>query len=74
MYRHSFLFQCSHQTKVIQKGLGKPQTVYFLLVSKGSRKKKKVPPLVAGPLRKKELFLKFFFLFCCHLKIKTILL
>jgi len=28
----------------------------------------------AGPLRKKELFLKLFFLFCCHLKIKIILL
>ena len=28
----------------------------------------------AGPLRKKELFLKLFFLLCCHLKIKIILL
>ena len=28
----------------------------------------------AGPLRKKELFLKLFFLFCCHLKMKIILL
>ena len=46
--------------------------------------KKKVHPLVAGPLRgggvkagplrKKELFLKLYFLFCCHLKIKIILL
>ena len=26
----------------------------------------------AGPLRKKKLFLKLFFLFCCHLKIKII--
>ena len=34
---------------------------------------KKNPPLITGPLRKKELFLKLF-LFCCHLKIKIILL
>jgi len=39
--------------------LGKPQ--------------KKVPPLMARPLRKKELYLTFL-KFCCHLKIKIILL
>ena len=32
----------------------------YIFSSKGSRKKK-VHPLVAGPLRKKELFFKFFF-------------
>ena len=56
-----------------------------MIIHKGSRKKKKVPPLVAGPLRggeggkgratkEKRTFFKTFFLFCCHLKIKIILL
>ena len=46
---------------------------------------KKVPPLVAGPLRgggggkgwaikEKRTFFETFLLFCCHLKIKIILL
>ena len=60
---------------------------YFFAASLSRKKKRKVPSLVAGPLRggggggvkagplrKKELFLKLFFLFCCHLKIKIILL
>ena len=57
----------------------------FFNIHKGSRKKKKVPPLVAGPLRggeggkgratkEKRTFFKLFFLFCCHLRIKIILL
>ena len=46
---------------------------------------KKIPPLMAGPLRgggvgkgraikEKRTFFESFFLFCCHLKIKIILL
>ena len=45
---------------------------------------KKIPPLMAGPLRggggkgraikEKITFFETFFLFCCHLKIKIILL
>ena len=46
---------------------------FFYVLPKESRKKK-VPPLMAEPLRKKELFLNLFFLFFCHLKIKIILL
>ena len=65
---------------------GKHSILFVLILyssDKGSSKKK-IPPLMAGPLRgggvkagplrKKELFLKLFFLFCCHLKIKIILL
>ena len=53
-----------------QQLLGKPQ--------------KKIPPLMAGPLRgvgvkgraikEKRTFFETFFSFCCHLKIKIILL
>ena len=57
----------------------------FMQQVREAAKKKKVPPLVAGPLRggeggkgratkEKRTFFKTFFLFCCHLKIKIILL
>ena len=68
-----------------EKGMESKQSVKEFFKPLRETKKKKVPPLVAGPLRggeggkgratkEKRTFFKTFFLFCCHLKIKIILL